>query len=508
MLNDQTQPRLSIKLIDQPTKSLGLWIGKDLTLSIKKNLEEKMKKMKSLINMNKLRNISIKGKVTLLRSIVMPHLLYVASVIPIPSDFIKEVDQLFFDFVWPNGKHHVKKNVLIQQIQDGGLNMPDVYSMLKALRLTWVKRLLNNESECTKIAQATSGIPSFAFLLEKKYDIDNVSSVTTFYRCILEEWVNVHTVEPTTVTEILNEILWLNSRIKIGDKTVFYKDWHMAGIDNLYDIVDTVNDRYLSLLELQDKFNIAIKTMEYNSLISSIPKIWKRRLNECNMNEIVRVNPLKVKLYNIYKNVSDVKCKDYYRHLIRRKKIPATAVAKWETMYDNVEFDWSDIYCCAFENTRETHLQSFQYKTLNRYIPCNVNLYRWKKSEMDLCSYCGLTDTIEHFLYKCNVTKSLWECFFDWLQSVLNIYVQCSILDIIFGITNPDKDCIIRILNFCIIFVKYFIYKSKINTKELSLNRLKQELRYRIMCEKCILIQQNKISEYYKIWHPILVVLL
>ncbi len=62
-----------------------------------------------------------------------------------------------------------------------------------------------------------------------------------------------------------------------------------------------------------------------------------------------------MKLNNIYKNVSDVKCKDYYRHLIRRKKIPATAVAKWETMYDNVEFDWSDIYCCAFENTRETH---------------------------------------------------------------------------------------------------------------------------------------------------------
>ena len=53
--------------------------------------------------------VGIKGKVTLLRSIVMPHSLYVASVIPINIEFITDVDQLFFDFIWPNSKHHVKK---------------------------------------------------------------------------------------------------------------------------------------------------------------------------------------------------------------------------------------------------------------------------------------------------------------------------------------------------------------------------------------------------------------
>ena len=41
MLHDHTQPRLCMKLIDQPIKFLGLWIGKDLTFSISKHLEEK-----------------------------------------------------------------------------------------------------------------------------------------------------------------------------------------------------------------------------------------------------------------------------------------------------------------------------------------------------------------------------------------------------------------------------------------------------------------------------------
>ena len=51
--------------------------------------------------------------------------------------------------------------------------------------------------------------------------------------------------------------------------------------------------------------------------------------------------------------------KDYYNHLIRRKVLTVTAVTKWETLYDNVRFDWPGIYCCAFDNTRETSLQSF-----------------------------------------------------------------------------------------------------------------------------------------------------
>jgi len=101
--------------------------------------------------MNKMRTISIKGKITLLRSLIMPHILYIASIIPIPDDFIKEIDKMFFDFVWPHGKHHVKKKVIIQKVRDGGLQMPDLFSLVKAIRLTWVKRLLNSKSECTKI---------------------------------------------------------------------------------------------------------------------------------------------------------------------------------------------------------------------------------------------------------------------------------------------------------------------------------------------------------------------
>ena len=81
-----------------------------------------------------MRNLSIKGKITLLRSQAMPIFLYLASFLYVPCEFIKKVNELFFDFIWPKGKHHVKKKVLIQCIESGGLKMPDVESMVKSIK--------------------------------------------------------------------------------------------------------------------------------------------------------------------------------------------------------------------------------------------------------------------------------------------------------------------------------------------------------------------------------------
>ena len=34
---------------------------------------------------------------------------------------IEEVEKILYDYVWPKGKHNVKKQTLIENIQNGGL---------------------------------------------------------------------------------------------------------------------------------------------------------------------------------------------------------------------------------------------------------------------------------------------------------------------------------------------------------------------------------------------------
>ena len=49
------------------------------------------------------------------------------------------------------------KKVLIQEIESGGLKMPDISSMLKAVKLDWLKRLCVKETLYTHFASSLIG---------------------------------------------------------------------------------------------------------------------------------------------------------------------------------------------------------------------------------------------------------------------------------------------------------------------------------------------------------------
>ena len=100
----------------------------------------------------------------------MPIFLYLASFLYVPCVLIKKVNELFFDFIWPKGKHHVKKNVLIQDIESGGLKMPDVESMVKSIKLTWIKRIATNNNSFVCLAKSIMNIDNFQQFIQYKND--------------------------------------------------------------------------------------------------------------------------------------------------------------------------------------------------------------------------------------------------------------------------------------------------------------------------------------------------
>jgi len=63
------------------------------------------------------------------------------SVIPIFHDLVKEVNSIFYNFIW-NGKGKVKRCVLISDIDKGGLKMLDIESMISARRVICLKKFL------------------------------------------------------------------------------------------------------------------------------------------------------------------------------------------------------------------------------------------------------------------------------------------------------------------------------------------------------------------------------
>ncbi len=57
-----------------------------------------------------------------------------------------------------------------------------------------------------------------------------------------------------------------------------------------------------------------------------------------------------------------------------------------------------------FVTIGDTRLQAFQYKLINRIIPCNKCLFDIKIKDNPQCNYCCAEDNIQHFFLFCNNT--------------------------------------------------------------------------------------------------------
>ena len=238
-------------------KVTGVTVGKNMKLLTTALIEEKVLKVRNLLNMWKARNLTIKGKITLLRSKVVPVFLYVATIVYVPENIIKQVDDLFFDFIWPSGKHHVKKKVLIQEIESGGLKMPDISSMLKAVKLGWLKRLCVKETLYTHFASSLIGRGEVSSFMKYKCDTKYLVGVPNFYRQLFHFWYELHSRPPEGADEILDEYLWCNRSILIDKKPIFFKSWNEGGIKRISDVMK-FNGLICSKEDLANEFGIHI----------------------------------------------------------------------------------------------------------------------------------------------------------------------------------------------------------------------------------------------------------
>ena len=418
--------------------------------------------------------------------------------------FIIEIEKAFYEFIWPAGKHHVKKDVLIQPTEDGGLKMPDIEAMIKAIKLTWINRITRTNSKLNAIAHAVTDTQDFKALFMKKFDpATHTAHLPLFYKQICIFWDEIHGTEPQTRNEILNEHLWHNKRILIGEKPVYYPTWSKKSINILYDIIGQ-NGKLMSREVLQTKYSVRIDVMKYNSIISAIPKKWLHFLKDTPTQIFKKVDELKLKTNKLEKDVSKLKCKDFYWHFVCNKYVKPNCTKKWEELYPALNFEWEHIYMIPTQVARETALQSFQYKLINRFLPCKAALKKWKKEDSDLCVECNVVDSLEHHFVQCENVKLFWTMLLEWWNTIYEVSIKLHVLDIVFGIVNHDRDTMLSTLNFCILFAKYYIYKSKLDNKKVKFGKYKYELKQRILYEKCILAQDDKLAFFDERWNVLL----
>ena len=74
----------------------------------------------------------------------IPKLVYAMSVLPKPkTDTVERSEAMFRKFIWGTGKPQISLRDLEKDITEGGLKLTNIVSLNNALKLCWIKRVMN-----------------------------------------------------------------------------------------------------------------------------------------------------------------------------------------------------------------------------------------------------------------------------------------------------------------------------------------------------------------------------
>ena len=179
---------------------------------IQLNFQDRLKKIKELANIWSSRNLSLLGKIVLIKTFMISKFVYIASIMQTPKHYIKELETFLYRFLW-HGKDKVTRKSAINYYERGGLNMIDIELMIQSLRLAWIKRTLNCRNGFWKeyLRYQLRHYGGF-LLLSCNYDPD-IKLDTAFYQELVNWWTSFRKNNATEGNH--KYIIWNNKNIKV-----------------------------------------------------------------------------------------------------------------------------------------------------------------------------------------------------------------------------------------------------------------------------------------------------
>ena len=130
--------------IKKAVKILGVHFTYDLRAKQKLNVDELINSIQQKLRIWRWRDLTIIGRIQIVKTFIIPIFLYRASLISVNKDFVKDVNKIIFDFIW-KGKDKVKRSALISDIEDGDLKAPHLDSIIETQRVLCCKKLASSQ---------------------------------------------------------------------------------------------------------------------------------------------------------------------------------------------------------------------------------------------------------------------------------------------------------------------------------------------------------------------------
>ena len=442
---------------------LGIYIGHSKDKNNLKNWDDKIAQIVSLLNSWSKRDLTLFGKVQIIKSFAVSKLVMSATLLHTPDKVVKTINSVLFNFLW-GSKDKVKRIKVIKQVKEGGLNMIDIKSLFDSFKATWVPKIMNANPEIHGWAQLSrlflKKLIECNLNLKMNFDdsvlFEELENIQQFYKEVIQCYNNVFVTDQDTFkNDILNQPLWGNKFISTNNrrknKVLFLRNWIRSGINKISDL-KFVNGE-LDEINIYNKIKIKINIYAEIFILKNAILPYKQIIKDYNNKEKTVQTP-----------TAGLSSKQMYEKLINIKVKSINHMSNYLQLYlDRNDATETSVFYSKISCEKENKLKEFNYKLLYGILPCNSNLKRWNIINCDKCDVCDDTQTIEHLIFDCIYVKPIWQL----VKDVFTIPVSFG------NIVCPTKNMCSK-NRIIITLISFLIYKEWLKASLDKRNREKK----------------------------------
>ena len=487
----------------------GLTLSTNSGLAYEQNIKKNISKMERQLNIWKQRNLTLEGRNIIVKTFGISQLIFTMQQTTYKSEDIKKTEDIIYKFIWnkkpgsKNANGRIKKQIVQQNYENGGLNMPNIDAINQSLKYKHILKAKKTNHPIKKMYEEIFEEKNFKWLKQGKKIKNKKTAIDKTY---LETAMDAHESFWSRLDDDYLDII-------AHPEQMINKDYHITlQTTSLKSSIHVNKNQAHMIKKLEEN---GIKTLgdlgvfkqnntkpnlwyEIHQLYHSFPNHWKNALNKSRKdyrNEIS--NKMCIK-YNTWIEEDLITTRQIRSRIMETNKVKCEVhdIINKHKLTPQSDIDFNP-FILARKSSLSTYHRTLQYKILQNIYPKNKLLHIWKIKESPNCSHCDEVETLKHVITECEIAKKSFENLVLMIKE-LNPSENINKLtqeDIIFGIKNNNA------LSHMILITKSHLLKQKDNEKRiLEKNELHRIMKYEFKIEEYISNKSGNKTKLHTKW--------
>ena len=232
------------------------------------NLESRILEMEKMSSIWNVRNLTLIGKITIIKTLMISKIIHILLSLPKPSEeYFIRIENVFKRFLWHEKPPKCSFSILENLIPNGGLQFPNIRKIDITMKASWIKRLYksNDGWAATPFHYGIHKIYEYGdVFLQGKNTIRN-----TFWRDVVNSIYNIYSnASIKGVEHLLSTPIWYNST-SISEKI---QSWVDKVITTIGDLLDD-NGEIVSIDHIQSIMHLNCNFLLFNRIRKKIQLI-------------------------------------------------------------------------------------------------------------------------------------------------------------------------------------------------------------------------------------------